>query len=63
MKILSRHLHNVVLFTVLITVSVSSIAQNIPEHAQGLNEELVSVDLSEKKKQVRVYYLANAQVA
>ena len=55
MKILSRHLHNVVLFTVLITVSVSSIAQNIPEHAQGLNEELVSVDLSDKKKQVGVY--------
>jgi hypothetical protein len=54
-KILSRHLHNVVLFTVLITVSVSSIAQNIPEHAQGLNEELVSVDLSDKKKQVGVY--------
>jgi hypothetical protein len=32
-----------------------SLAQNIPEHAQGLNEELVSVDLSENKKQVGVY--------
>ena len=55
MKILSRHLHNLVLFTALTTVAVSSIAQNIPEHAQGLNEELVSVDLSDKKKQVGVY--------
>ena len=32
-----------------------SYAQNVPEHAQGLNEELVSVDLSDNKKQVGVY--------
>jgi hypothetical protein len=33
----------------------ASFAQTVPAHAQGLNEELVSVDLSASKKQVGVY--------
>ena len=54
MKNLIRHLYKAVLVAVLMSAAVS-LAQNIPEHAQGLNEELVSVDLSENKKQVGVY--------
>jgi len=53
-KNLIRHLYKAVLVAVLMSAAVS-LAQNIPEHAQGLNEELVSVDLSENKKQVGVY--------
>ena len=55
MKNLIRHLYKAVLVAVLMSAAVS-LAQNIPEHAQGLNEELVSVDLSENKKQVGEKY-------
>ena len=54
MKSLSLHLYYAVLMTALMPATVS-FAQNIPEHAQGLNEEIVSVDLSDNKKQVGVY--------
>jgi hypothetical protein len=40
--------------TVLIQ-SLSASAQNIPDHAQDLKEELISVDLTDGKKQVGVY--------
>lgn len=54
MKILSHHSRYVVLATALTTATVS-FSQNIPVHAQGLNEELVAVNLSDNKKQVGVY--------
>ncbi len=54
MKNISRHLFNTVLVTALMPATVS-FAQNVPGPAQGLNEELVSVDLSDNKKQVGVY--------
>lgn len=41
--------------TTLIVQSSISHAQNVPAHAQGLKEELISVDLSGSKKQVGVY--------
>lgn len=45
---------NAALFSI-ITLTGFSHAQTVPVHAQGLNEELVSVDLSDKKKQVGVF--------
>lgn len=36
-------------------ITAASHAQNVPGHAQGLNEELVSVDLADDKKQVGVF--------
>ena len=54
MKILFRYLSQTVLVAALTPATVS-FAQNVPEHAQGLNEELISVDLSANKKQVGVY--------
>jgi hypothetical protein len=35
--------------------SLSAVAQNIPAHAEGLKEELITVDLAGDKKQVGVY--------
>lgn len=54
MKNLSRHFYNVFVVSVLIQTAVA-LAQNIPEHAQGLTEELIVVNVSENKKQVGVY--------
>ena len=54
MKNLTRFLFKAVLVAALMPAAVS-FAQNVPEHAQGLSEELVSVDLSDNKKQVGVY--------
>ncbi len=54
MKNISRYLNSAILMTAFMSSSFS-FAQNIPEHAQGLTEELVSVDLSHTKKQVGVY--------
>ncbi len=54
MKNLSRHFYNVFIVSVLIQTAVA-LAQNIPEHAQGLTEELIVVNVSENKKQVGVY--------
>ena len=54
MKNLIRFLNNAVVVAALLPTAVS-FAQNVPEHAQGLSEELVSVDLSDNKKQVGVY--------
>ena len=47
---------NALLFLIatVLQASVCS-AQNIPVHAQGLKEELISVDLSDNKKQAGVY--------
>jgi hypothetical protein len=53
-KNLSRHFYNVFIVSVLIQTAVA-LAQNIPEHAQGLTEELIVVNVSENKKQVGVY--------
>jgi hypothetical protein len=53
-KNLSRHFYSAVIATALMPATFCY-AQNIPEHAQGLNEELVSVDLSDNNKQAGVY--------
>lgn len=42
-------------FVLVITQVPITFAQAVPIHAQGLKEELISVDLSEKKKQVGVF--------
>ena len=52
---MSKIIH-LVLIAALGSVTLS-FAQNVPGHAQGLSEELVSVDLSDNKKQVGVYWL------
>jgi hypothetical protein len=54
--------HTLVPLGIALTMSVSVIqasAQNIPIHAQGLREELITVDLSGSKKQVGVYSTKN----
>jgi hypothetical protein len=43
------------LFVLLLIQSLPANAQNVPEHAQGLKEALISVDLADGKKQVGVY--------
>lgn len=43
------------LFVLLLIQSLTANAQNVPEHAQGLKEALISVDLADGKKQVGVY--------
>jgi len=43
------------LFVLLLIQSLPANAQNVPEHAQGLKEALISVDLADSKKQVGVY--------
>lgn len=42
-------------FVALLTYSLPASAQNIPDHAQGLKEELISIDLTDGKKQAGVY--------
>lgn len=54
MKKFSRYLNQFALIATLAPVSLS-FAQSVPVHAQGLNEELISVDLSDNKKQVGVF--------
>ena len=54
MKILSFYLSRLALFSVLSLCAVGY-AQNVPVHAQGLSEELISVDLTGNKKQVGVF--------
>lgn len=54
MKNISCYFNSTILVAAFMSVTVS-FAQNIPEHAHGLSEELVSVDLSDTKKQVGVY--------
>ena len=54
LKELISRLIKITLFLVL-SICKPSYSQNIPEHAQGLSEELISVDLTENKKQVGVY--------
>jgi len=49
-----NYLLSILLVEALVQSTVC-IAQNVPAHAQGLKEELVSVDLTESKKQVGVY--------
>jgi alpha/beta superfamily hydrolase len=51
---LLQHLIRIALTALLLQTSVGN-AQNVPAHAQGLKEELISVDLSGSKKQVGVY--------
>jgi hypothetical protein len=46
---------NGVLIAATLLYSISTSAQVIPDHAQGLKEELISVDLMDGKKQVGVY--------
>lgn len=46
---------NGVLIVATLLYSISTSAQVIPDHAQGLKEELISVDLMDGKKQVGVY--------
>jgi hypothetical protein len=46
---------NGVLIVATLLYSISPSAQVIPDHAQGLKEELISVDLMDGKKQVGVY--------
>lgn len=41
--------------TALLVQSSICSAQNVPAHAQGLTEELISIDLSDNKKQVGVF--------
>jgi hypothetical protein len=53
-KILSFYLSLLALFSVLSLCAVGY-AQNVPVHAQGLSEELISVDLTGNKKQVGVF--------
>jgi len=53
-KNLNRYLYRAAIVAALIPAT-ASFAQNVPGHAQGLSEELVSVDLSDNKKQVGVY--------
>jgi hypothetical protein len=53
-KILSFYLSRLALFSVLSLCAVGY-AQNVPVHAQGLSEELISVDLTGNKKQVGVF--------
>ena len=54
MNKLFRNLLGITLTTLLVQSSISH-AQSVPAHAQGLKEELISVDLSGSKKQVGVY--------
>ena len=42
-------------FTSILVNSSTSFAQDVPAHAQGLREELISVDLAGNKKQVGVF--------
>ena len=42
-------------FAVLLNLPLASSAQNVPAHAQGLSETLISVDLADSNKQVGVY--------
>jgi hypothetical protein len=53
-KNISCYFNSTTLAAAFMSVTVS-FAQNIPEHAHVLSEELVSVDLSDTKKQVGVY--------
>ncbi len=54
MKKILRKLPQAVLAVALTTATVC-FAQNVPAHAQGLQEELISVDLDGNKKQAGVY--------
>ena len=49
-----QNLTRIALIALLVQSSICN-AQNVPAHAQGLKEELISVDLSGNKKQVGVY--------
>jgi hypothetical protein len=49
-----QYLNGALIATTLL-YSISTSAQVIPDHAQGLKEELISVDLMDGKKQVGVY--------
>lgn len=49
-----QYLNGAVIVATLL-YSISTSAQVIPDHAQGLKEELISVDLMDGKKQVGVY--------
>lgn len=54
MNLIFQHFSKAFIAAVLIQPLIAS-AQNIPDHAQGLKEELISVDLTDGKKQVGVY--------
>ena len=54
MNLIFQHFSKAFIAAVLIQPLIAS-AQNIPDHAQGLKEELISVDLTAGKKQVGVY--------
>jgi hypothetical protein len=57
-KLLSDYLPSIALVLgIAHATSASGYAQTVPAHAQGLQEELVSVDLSDNKKQVGVLSL------
>jgi hypothetical protein len=54
MKKPSRYLPQAALVAAITSASFAN-AQTVPLHAQGLNEELISVDLTDNKKQAGVY--------
>lgn len=54
MNLIFQHFSKAFIAAVLIQPLIAS-AQKIPDHAQGLKEELISVDLTDGKKQVGVY--------
>jgi hypothetical protein len=54
MNLIFQYFSKVFIAAVLIQ-SITASAQNVPAHAQGLKEELISVDLMDGKKQAGVY--------
>jgi hypothetical protein len=54
MTSLKRYFFCAILLVSIWPISIS-MAQNVPVHAQGLEEELIAVDLSDNKKQAGVY--------
>jgi hypothetical protein len=54
MNLIFQYFSKAFFAAVLIQPLIAS-AQNVPAHAQGLKEELISVDLTDGKKQVGVY--------
>ncbi len=54
MTSLNRYFFCAILLVSIWPISIS-MAQNVPVHAQGLEEELIAVDLSDNKKQAGVY--------
>jgi hypothetical protein len=54
MTSLNRYFFCAILLAAIWPISFS-MAQNVPVHAQGLEEELITVDLSDNKKQAGVY--------